>query len=98
MTMTNEERFIASCESVGEADVRQKLSANRYGASKAVWANDWLERVESTKSDATKAEEKSSRLHMASGTNRHFGFGISTLLLVFLVLLLASAALFLMSR
>jgi hypothetical protein len=93
--MTNEERFIASCESVGEADVRQKLSANRYGASKAVWANDWLEQVESAKSDATKAEEKSIGLHMAAGTNRRFGFGILTLLLV---LLLAGAALFLMSR
>jgi hypothetical protein len=98
MAMTNEERFIASCESVGEADVRQKLNASRYGGSKAVWANDWLERVESTKSDATRAEEKSSRLHVAAGTNRHFRFGFSTLLLVLLVLLLASAALFFMFR
>ncbi|MFL6724986.1 MAG: hypothetical protein ACJ8FS_00545 [Sphingomicrobium sp.] len=95
MAMTNEERFIVSCESVGEADVRQKLNANRYGGSKAVWANDWLERVESTKSDATKAEEKSSRLPMAAGTNRHFGFGFSTLLLV---LLIAGVALFFMFR
>jgi hypothetical protein len=95
MAMTNEQRFIASCESAGEADVRQKLNANRYGGSRAVWANDWLERVESTKSDATKAEEKNSRLHMAAGTNRHFGFGFSTFLLL---LLLASAALFFMFR
>jgi hypothetical protein len=95
MAMTNEERFIASCESVGEADVRQKLSAGRYGGSKVLWAGDWLEQVESAKSDATKADEKSSRLRMAAGTNRNFRFGVSTLLLV---MLLASAALFFMSR
>ena len=95
MTMTNEERFIASCESVGEADVRQKLNADRYGGSKAAWASDWLERVESAKSDATKAEERSSRVLMAAGANRHFRFGVSTVLFV---TLLAIAALFLMSR
>jgi hypothetical protein len=95
MAMTNEERFIVSCESMGEADVRQKLNADRYGGSKAVWASDWLEQVESAKSDATKAEETSSRLRIAAGANRHFGFGVSTLLFV---TLLAIAALFLMSR
>ena len=95
MAMTNEERFIASCESVGEADVRQKLNANRYGGSKALWAADWLEKVESAKSDVTKAEESSSRLRKAAGINRNFRFGVSTLLLV---MLLASAALFYMSR
>jgi hypothetical protein len=95
MAMTNEERFIASCENAGEADVRQKLNADRYGGSKAVWASDWLEQVESAKSDATKAEESSSRLRIAAATNRHLAFGVSTLLLV---ALLASAALFLMSR
>jgi len=94
MAMTNEERFIASCESVGEADVRQKLSASRYDGLKAVWASDWLERVESAKSDATKAEEKSSRLRIAAGTNRNYRFGVSTLLLV---VLLATAALFYIS-
>jgi hypothetical protein len=93
--MTNEERFIASCENAGEADVRQKLNANRYGGSKAVWASDWLEQVESAKSDATKAEESSSRLRIAAATNRHLGFGVSALLLV---VLLAAAALLLMSR
>jgi hypothetical protein len=95
MAMTNQERFIASCESAGEADVRQKLNADRYGSSKAGWASDWLEQVESAKSDATKAEERSSRLRMAAGTNRDFGFAVSALVLV---VLLASAALFLMTR
>jgi hypothetical protein len=95
MAMTNEERFIVSCESMGEADVRQKLNADRYGGSKAVWASDWLEQVESAKSDATKAEERSSRLRMAAGTNRHFRFAVSALVLV---VLLASATLFLMTR
>src|SRR4051794_19986330 len=95
VAMTNEERFIASCESVGEADVRQKLNADRFSGSKAAWASDWLERVESAKSDATKAEERSSGLRMAAGANRHSAFGVSTVLFV---LLLASVALFLMFR
>jgi hypothetical protein len=95
MAMTNQERFIASCESVGEADVRQKLNADRYSASKAIWANDWLEEVESAKSDVTKAEERTNRLHVIARANRRFGFGISTLSLI---LLLASAALFFISR
>jgi hypothetical protein len=51
--------------------------------------------VESAKSDATKAEERSSRLRMAAGTNRHFRFAVSALVLV---VLLASATLFLMTR
>ena len=93
--MTNEERFIASCETVGEADVRQKLNADRYSGQKVIWANEWLEQVEDAKSDATKAEERSSGLRIAAGTHRHFGFGVSIFLFV---LLLASAALFLMSR
>jgi hypothetical protein len=93
--MTNEERFIASCESVGEADVRQKLNADRFSRHKIMWATDWLERVESAKSDATKAEERSSGLRMAAGTNRHFRFAVSAVLFV---LLAASAALLLVSR
>src|SRR5437764_7105899 len=95
LAMTNEERFIASCEKVSEAEVRDKLSTGRYSERKAEWASDWLEQVESAKSDATKAEERSSRLRMAAGTNRHFGIAVSALLLV---ILLASAALFLMTR
>jgi hypothetical protein len=95
LVMTNEERFIASCESVGEADVRQKLNANRFSVQKAVWAGGWLELVESAKSDATKAEERSSGTRMAARTDRHSTFGVSALLFV---LLFAGAALFLMIR
>jgi hypothetical protein len=91
--MTNQERFIASCESVGEADVRQKLSANRFSGQKAVWAGDWLELVESAKSDSAKAEE-SSVLRVPARNDRHYAFAVSTLFL----LLLAGAALFLMLR
>jgi hypothetical protein len=90
--MTNEERFIVSCESVGETDVRQKLNAARYSGPKAVWASEWLEQVESAKSDATKAEERSSRLGVTSKRNRHFASGVSSLLLV---LLIVSVVLFL---
>jgi hypothetical protein len=91
--VTNEERFMDSCASVGEADVRQKLNASRFSGQKTVWANDWLEQVESAKSDATKAEERNSSLRIAAGTNRRSAFGVLTLLLV---LLLAGAAAFLM--
>jgi hypothetical protein len=93
--MTNEERFIASCVSAGETDVRQKLNADRYSEQKAVWAGDWLEQVESAKSDATKAEETSSRLRMTASPRRHFAFAVSAFLLV---LLIASVMLFLKSR
>jgi hypothetical protein len=86
--MTNEERFIASCRSVGEADVRQKLITNRYGGQRAVWASSWLEQLESGKSDATKAEEKSSRL-LSAAPDRRFIPAVSVLLFV---LLLASVA------
>jgi hypothetical protein len=91
VAMTNEERFIASCQSVGEADVRQRLSANRYGGRRALWASSWLEQVESGKSDATKAEERSSR-SPATGRNRHFASGFFALVFV---LLLASVVLLL---
>jgi len=93
--MTNEERFIASCESVGEADVRQKLNADRFSGRKILWASDWLEQVESAKSDATKAEERSSGLRIAAGTDRHFS---STLSAILFLLLLCGAAWFLMVR
>jgi hypothetical protein len=46
----------------GDVAVRQKLSGGRYSEQKAVWASGWLERLESGKSDATKAAEKSSAL------------------------------------
>jgi hypothetical protein len=60
--MTNEERFIGSCNSVGEAEVRARLNADRYSAGKALWAAAWLDQVEGAKSDATKAEEGRTRL------------------------------------
>jgi hypothetical protein len=59
---TNEERFLASCKNVGEADVRQKLIAGRFSDRRSKWASDWLEELENGKSDATKAEERSTRL------------------------------------
>ena len=62
MAMTNEERFIASCATAGEADVRQKLGAGRYSERRPEWAAGWLEQADSGKSDATRAAEKSSRL------------------------------------
>lgn len=61
MASTNEERFVGSCQIEGEVDVRQKLAAGRYSENRAVWATRWLETVESGKSDATKAEERSTR-------------------------------------
>ena len=62
VAMTNEERFIASCEEVGETDVRDKLNAGRYGERKTMWASSWLDKVGVGKSDATKAEERSNSL------------------------------------
>ena len=76
MAMTNEERFIASCRNVGEADVRQKLTAQRYDGQRAVWASSWLEQVESNKSDATRAEERSSPL-LRTKPNRLPAYGAS---------------------
>jgi hypothetical protein len=93
--MTNEERFIASCESVGEADVRQKLNADRFSERKAVWAGDWLQQVESAKTDATKAEERSNGLRLDARNDRRSAFRLSALLLV---LIIAGAALFIMVR
>lgn len=58
MASTNEERFIASCEREGEASVKQKLAAGRYGENRAVWAAKWLDLVESSNSDNTRAEER----------------------------------------
>jgi hypothetical protein len=93
--MTNEERFIASCEEVGEADVRNKLSAGRYGERKTMWASSWLEKVESGKSDATKAEERSSLLRHSTTPNRYFTYANSA---IFIVLLLAGASVFMMLK
>jgi hypothetical protein len=95
VAMTNEERFIASCEEVGEADVRNKLSAGRYGERKAVWASDWLEKLESGKSDATKAEERSIRLPSSTNAYPYFVYASSA---IFIVLLLAGVGVFLKLR
>jgi hypothetical protein len=92
--MTNEQRFVASCQSVGEADVRQKLGAERYSAQKAIWASNWLEQVESGKSDATKAEE-STRGLLNARPDRHLASIFAALLFA---LTLASVALFLRLR
>ena len=83
--MTNEERFIASCASVGEADVRQKLSAGRYSERRTVWATNWLEQLDNGKSDATKAEERSGSLLAASGPARPSTLAYSALLVVILL-------------
>jgi len=86
--MTNEERFIVSCEAVGEADVRAKLSANRYSELKVSWASSWLQRIDNDKSDITKAEERSSRLRDLSRTqNRSVTARLAFLIAVMLVAL-----------
>jgi len=92
--MTNEERFIASCEEVGETDVRDKLSAGRYGERKTIWASSWLERMDSGKSDATKAEERSGLLPNSTTANRYFSYAT---LVIFVVLLLAGTTVFLIA-
>jgi hypothetical protein len=95
VAMTNEERFIASCETVGEADVRDKLATGRYSERKVVWANTWLDKFESGKSDATKAEESSSRLRSSTKAYPYFIYAISA---VFIVLLLGGAGVLLKLR
>jgi len=89
LAMTNEERFIASCEKVSEAEVRNKLSTGRYSERKAEWASSWLEKVESGKSDATKAEERSARIGKPASARTYFVYAASAIVVV---LLLAGAA------
>jgi hypothetical protein len=89
--MTNEERFIGSCNSVGEAEVRARLNADRYSVGKAAWAAAWLDQVEGAKSDATKAEERSSRSPQ-TGPDRRVRLVVFALLLA--VLLVTVAVLF----
>ncbi len=84
--MTNEERFIASCETVGEAAVRAKLDAGKYSEGKAPWATSWLERIDSGKSEITQEEERSSRLREMSRTQNRLA---PAKVVVFIVLLLA---------
>ena len=83
--MTNEQRFIASCESLGETDVRQKLGAGRFSDRRAEWASNWLEQVENGKSDATKAEEKSSRLRKSGKTHAYLLPSVAALVVLLLV-------------
>lgn len=85
--MTNEERFIASCRTVGEADVRQKLNAGRFSERRTIWANSWLEQIESGKTDATRAEEKLSR---APSSRTHNRFLLPAIVAVAIALLLAA--------
>ena len=87
MAMTNEERFIASCRTVGEADVRQKLNAGRFSERRTIWASSWLEQIESGKTDATRAEEKLSRAPRSSTHNR---FLLPAIAAVAIALLLAA--------
>lgn len=68
--LTNEQRFIASCVGEGEAGVRLKLNAGRYGERKAAWASSWLDEVESGKSDATRAAERNSGSPKPKTNNR----------------------------
>lgn len=79
---------------MGEADVRQKLGADRYSPQKAIWASEWLEQVESGKSDATKAEE-STRSLLNARPHRHLA---SIIAAVLFALILASVALFFRPR
>ena len=90
IAMTNEERFIAACQIEGEAGVRQKLNAGRYSEAKTVWASNWLEQVESGKSEATRAQEQSTGLLNAKKPDRYLISAISIVLLI-----LVSAAVFL---
>lgn len=84
VAMTNEERFIVSCESVGEADVRQKLNADRYTGRRAVWASTWLDQVESSKSESTRVEERSSSLLLAK-PNRQTAYIVFAIVCVLLI-------------
>lgn len=88
VTPSNEERFLASCKNVGEADVRQKLSAGRFSDRRAKWASDWLEQLENGKSDATKAEERTNRLRNSPKART----SLATLAIVVLTLILLIGA------
>jgi hypothetical protein len=73
IALTNEERFLVSCRAEGELGVRQKLHTGRYSERKATWATTWLDSVDGSKSDATRAEEKRVRLLTAAAPNRKPG-------------------------
>jgi hypothetical protein len=87
---TNEERFLASCKNIGEADVRKKLAAGGYGERRAMWASEWLEKLEYGKSDETKAEENSARLVNVPGSRRSPLIAGASLLIVTVALLIVA--------
>ena len=87
---TNEERFLASCRKIGEAEVRKKLTAGGYGERRAVWASEWLEGLEYGKSDETKAEEKSARLVNVPGSRRPPLIAGASLLIVTVAVLIVA--------
>ena len=80
--MSNEERFVAACRLEGEAGVRQKLATSRYSEVKAGWASGWLEEVESGKSDATKAQERSAGILNAKKPGRYLAAAAIIIVLV----------------
>ena len=83
--MTNEERFIVSCESVGEADVRQKLNADRYTGRRAVWASTWLDQVESSKSKSTPSREERSSSLLLAKPNRQTAYVVFAIVCALLI-------------
>jgi hypothetical protein len=88
VALTNEDRFVVSCEGEGEAGVRHKLGLGRYSGRKAVWASAWLDLVESGKSDATKAEESIVGPTQAKKLTRYLAVVAS--LLVFMLAVVAA--------
>lgn len=88
--MTNEERFVASCTSQGEAYVRANLSAGRFSERKSLWASNWLDQLESCKSDAARVEDRS-RVREAV---RPKSYGIPMVMVLLLAVLVASVAFF----
>jgi hypothetical protein len=89
--MTNEERFLASCEKVGETGVQQMLNAGRYEGRKAEWATNWLVSVDHGKTDVTRAEERSIVTRKLAGCHRNailFAIALAVLIGVLLLLFL----------
>ncbi|MEO6312876.1 MAG: hypothetical protein ABIO47_11505 [Sphingomicrobium sp.] len=89
--MTNEERFIATCEREGEAGVRQKLNAGRFSERKTEWATSWLDQVDSGKSETTRAQERNVGL---LNTNTRSRSAVTLVALLVLMLVVGAAALY----
>lgn len=94
MALTNQERFVAACQIEGGAGVRNKLNTGRYSEAKTIWASNWLEQVDGGKSDATRAQEGSTRLLNAKEPGRRLVAIISLML----VMVAVAAAVFLLMR